>query len=127
MNLYIGQKIRSITNDLVEIVDIQGQKVKLLYKGKIYTLNKYLISKINKKLFILDNKIENKIDNKKKINENCESCKSCKNCMEMKNGNCFGSSSICSDYRHSPEISKDEIDRWPKIGDATYFRLHKYY
>lgn len=123
MNLYVGQKIRSITNDLVEIVDIQGQKVKLLYKGKIYVLNKYLISKISKELFIVDNTIENK----KNINENSERCKSCKNCMEMKNGNCFGSSSICSDYRHSPEISKDEIDRWPKIGDASYYRLHKHY
>lgn len=67
------------------------------------------------------------------INEfykNYEICKSCNNCMEMKNGTCFGSSSsssVCDDYRYSPEISKDELDRWPKIGDALSFKFNKSY
>ena len=47
--------------------------------------------------------------------------------MEMKNENCFGASSVCSSYRPSPEISKEEIDRWPKLGDASYYKLHKYF
>ena len=123
MDLYIGLKIRTITNDLAEIVGIQGLKIKLLYRGKIYTLNKYLINKLNKKLFVLDNKIENK----QNICESDESCQSCSTCMEMKNGTCFGSLSICSDYRHSPEISMEERNRWPQIGDASYFRIHKFH
>ena len=123
MNLYIGLKIRTIDNDLAEIVGIQGQNVKLLYKGKIYTLNKYLINRINKKWFVLDNKIENK----KNVEQSCLNRKTCNNCMEMKKGECIGDKSISNDYRPSPEISKDELDRWPKVGDASFYRFYRYF
>ena len=128
MNLYVGQKIKSVTGDLVKIVDIQGQMVKLLYKGQIFTLNKFLLYKINKNLFIVN---DEDIENNENINAsytNYKVCKNCSNCMNMKNGTCFGSTYtdyICGDYRYSPEISKEELDRWPKIGDALYFKFHK--
>ena len=46
----------------------------------------------------------------------------CKNCMELKNGNCFGQTRICEDFRFSPTISAKERANWPQYGDVTAFK-----
>ena len=48
---------------------------------------------------------------------------SCINCMLYKNETCFGKKEICEDFRPSPKLSTEEIERWPKYGDATRFKL----
>ena len=133
MDLYIGQKIRSATNDLVEIVSIQGLKVKLVYKCKEYILNKYILgkyltNKIGKELFVIDNNTKNNTNmkNEKTVNTD-ESCKSCANCMEYKNGNCFGLSEICNDFRYSPKLSNEELSMWPKDGQVSRTKSNTFF
>ncbi len=48
---------------------------------------------------------------------------SCINCMLYKNETCFGKKEICEDFKPSPKLSTEEIERWPKYGDATRFKL----
>lgn len=49
---------------------------------------------------------------------------SCKNCMLYISEECCGDQNICELYKYSPNVSRKEINSWPKFGDATYFRLH---
>ena len=125
MNLYVGLKFRTANNDIAEIIGIEGQNVRLLYQDKIFTLSKHSLYKFNIKPFVVNSQTATKIQNKKKTDTSKQFHKSCNNCMEMKNGNCIGHNSICSDYRPSPEISIEETARWPKMGDASYYRTHK--
>ena len=132
MNLYVGLKLRTINNDVAEIIEVNEQNIKLLYQGKKITISKKQLYKCNIKLFVVDKPRENthKVE-KNNLHDTIEDeskkfVESCKNCMEFKNGNCIGYGTICCDYRPSPEISKEEIARWPKEGDATYYRTRKF-
>lgn len=122
MKLYVGQKLLTIYGDIAEIVGIYDQTVKLLYKNQVITVKKYLISRIAKSSTIKENTRKHSINTEKNAPKVIESCG---NCMERKNGNCFGFGH-CDSYRPSPEISQEEYDRWPKYGDATYYRTRAY-
>ena len=53
-----------------------------------------------------------------------EIVKSCNLCKYRKNGTCGQlKDQICSDYIPIPYVSKEEIDNWPKYGDATAIRF----
>ena len=60
------------------------------------------------------------------LEKNSTSKKQCENCMYYKNGDCGGNSQICDEYRHSPEISKEEVDRWPKYGSVSRSKSDKF-
>ena len=62
---------------------------------------------------------------KSKDSKEVQIVRSCKDCMEFKNENCYGDKNICQDYRPSPSISKEEMERWPDIGDALFIKFNK--
>ena len=49
----------------------------------------------------------------------------CKSCMLYKNGECIGARGICDFYKHSPYISAEEMQLWPKEMSGPYGTLHK--
>ena len=109
MKLFIGKKFKIISNGLVsnaEIINIQDKYAIVLIDGKKFKMDK-------EKLINKFSAYEKEKEKKSKLQENCE------NCMEYKKGNCFGESQTCEDYRPSPEISKEELDRWPKYGSVS--------
>ena len=46
---------------------------------------------------------------------------SCDKCLYARKGDCF-SNKLCKDYI-SVDIPKEVIEKWPKMGDATYLRM----
>ncbi|MCI7148071.1 MAG: hypothetical protein MSA45_08060 [Firmicutes bacterium] len=52
-----------------------------------------------------------------------ETIHKCKDCMLYRNETCFGSKEICEDFRFAPTIPKEEMDLWPKMGDASFYRM----
>ena len=47
----------------------------------------------------------------------------CHNCMEYKRGDCFGDKKgVCTDYKHSPNVSEEITKYWPKgfLGPYEY-------
>lgn len=113
MRLFIGKKFKIITKDSIsnaEIIDIQDKFAIVLINGKSFKMDK---EKLNNKF------------SEYELEKNSKSKKQCENCMDYKNGNCFGKSQICDDYRHSPEISNEEKNRWPKNGSVSQSRSNK--
>ena len=114
MALFVGKKFKIITKDsisIAEIIDIQDTFAIVLINGKKFKMNKKtLLDKFS------DYELE----------KNYKSTKQCTNCMEYKNGNCFGSSKICDDFRYSPKISNEELERWPKDGQISRAKSNKY-
>lgn len=51
--------------------------------------------------------------------QNIPSCKRCK--LRLRN-DCFGAKEICEDFEYVPEITDEELDSWPKYGDATMIK-----
>lgn len=48
----------------------------------------------------------------------------CRKCKLYRREDCVGERQICELFETAPDISKEEMDQWPKYGDATYWRLH---
>jgi hypothetical protein len=126
-SIFLGQRLKTITNEYVTIEKIEDRYIYVSYKNKTYKREKNIIGK---KLFIIQDEIKNSADEafetpskgpSKDINSS--SRETCKNCMEMRKGECIGKQSICEFFRYAPNISKEELDNWPKYGDATYFRM----
>ncbi len=122
LNLYIGQKLKTTTNEFVTIVKIGEKDIYVDYKGKIYKREKSIIGK---KLFVIQNNAEDLSNHSSNpiTKSVVEIEKSCNSCMVLKRDECIGKKSICEYYKHSPSISKEEINNWPKFGDATYYRF----
>ena len=50
--------------------------------------------------------------------------RSCNNCFLRYNGACTSlSENVCEDFRIRQILPQDEIDNWPKYGDATAYKL----
>ena len=114
MSVFIGKKFKIISNGTVlhaEILDIKDEFAIVLIDGKIFKMYKQkLIKKFS------DYEIE----------KNTKSKSRCENCMEYKNGTCGGMFHICDDFRLAPDISKDEMERWPKYGSVSRLKSDKY-
>lgn len=114
MRLLIGKKFKIITKDTIshaQIIDIQDKFAIVLINGKKFKMDK--------------EKLINKFA-EYELEKNSKSINQCENCMEYKNGNCGGKPQICDEYRHSPEISEDEINRWPKNGSVSRSKSDKF-
>lgn len=114
MRLLIGKKFKIITKDTTsnaEIIDIQDKFVIVLINGERFKMDKQKL---------INNFSEYELE------KNSTSKKQCENCMYYKNGDCGGNSQICDEYRHSPEISKEEVDRWPKYGSVSRSKSDKF-
>ncbi|NCB42144.1 MAG: hypothetical protein EOM59_05945 [Clostridia bacterium] len=125
--IFIGQKLKTTTNEYVTITKIDRDFIYVYYKGYVHKREKSIIGK---KLFVIEDKKVKKetkdttTTKTKKTKGSNKPGRSCNNCMKMKNGECLGGKSICKFYRNSPSISQEEMASWPKYGDATYLRLH---
>lgn len=107
MKLFVGKKFKIITKNAIlyaEIIDIQ---------------NKYAIVLINNKKFKMDKDYIIKMLSEYEQEKTSKTSMKCKNCMEYKNGNCFGKSQICDEFRYAPIISDEEINRWNKKETKT--------
>ena len=114
MELFIGKKFKVLLRGVVsdaEIIELDNNYAILLVNGIKFKISR---EKLSKKYSI--NRTENESIAYKK----------CKNCMEFKNGNCFGASKVCDEYRPSPEISKEEMSRWPKDGSASRLKSNTF-
>lgn len=120
VKIYAGQKLLTTTKEYVTIVKIEGNDILVSYKGKIYKRSKSIIGK---KLFIVER------DTVKPPNEVPATYfkpapkRACYDCMEMRRGDCFGQKRPCEFFRPAPSVSREEVNNWPKYGDATYYRL----
>jgi len=52
--------------------------------------------------------------------------KVCSNCMKYRSEKCFGSKSICFDFKYTGKISNEEREHWPEYGDASYMRMKRF-
>lgn len=120
ISLFEGQELLTLTKETVIIKKIENEFIYLEYKKKIYKRRKSIIGK---KLFIINKQYSQNTASQKPLNDSDIPSYTCKNCMEMRKGECFGKSEICEFFRYAPTISKDEINNWPKYGDATYYRM----
>lgn len=115
MSLFIGKKFKILSNNKllnVEIIDIEDKFAIVLIEGKKFKMDK--------------EKLINKFSDYQ-IEKNSKSKNQCKNCMEYKNGNCFGKKQICDDFRLSPEISKEEMNNWPKDGTVSKLKSNTFF
>lgn len=115
MSLFIGKKFKIILKSAVsnaEIVNIEDTFVIVLIDGKRFKVDK--------------EKLINKLSNYE-LEKNSKSKSQCKNCIEYKNDNCFGKSQICDDFRLVPEISKEEMNSWPKNGSVSRSKSDKFF
>ncbi len=48
----------------------------------------------------------------------------CEMCKYARREECFPREKICPDFEKAYEVSKEERERWPEYGDATWFKLH---
>ncbi len=127
--LYVGQRLRTITREFVTIKSIDFYTISIEYRGKIYNRPKDIVEK---KLFILPEdkpreeieettrakkermeKLRKKYQEKEKVSAVGHIEKSCKNCMDMRRGECFGRPQICEFFRYAPTITDKEKERWP--------------
>lgn len=49
----------------------------------------------------------------------------CKKCMVYKQEDCIGAKELCEFFKPSPEITKEEMDKWPKEMGGPFGTLHK--
>ena len=113
MSVFIGKKFKIISNGTVshaEILDIEDEFAIVLIDGKRFKMDK---KKLIKKFSDYE------------VEKNTKSKSQCENCMEYRNGNCIGNKHICEDFRLAPEISREEMDRWPKYGSVSRSRSDK--
>ena len=56
-----------------------------------------------------------------------EKIRNCDNCFHRYSGDCTSMSGVvCEDFIARQKLSQEEIDSWPKYGDATAFKLRDY-
>lgn len=127
-SLYVGQLLRTTTNEYAKITTITPQKIYVAFRGKIYCRD---INIIGEKLFILPedkNKISKRESDQQEFDqqESDPDCRdrTCRDCKWYVSEECFGQKRICNDFKEAAILSKQEIKNWPQYGDATYFRLH---
>ena len=121
MSLSIGKKFKIISNGQVvniEIIGLDGKFAIILLNGKKFRVHKEKIINVFS---------DYEIEKNDKHQSKCNFQNKCKYCMEYRNGNCFGESKICNDFRPSPEISKEEVNNWPKYGSVSRSKSDKFF
>ena len=81
---------------------------------------------ISKRFKMDKEKLINKFSNYE-LEKNSKSKNQCKHCMEYNNGDCCGESQLCEDFRLAPEISKEEMNNWPKNGSVSRSKSNKFF
>ena len=122
MIIKIGAEFKFITEkgkSIARITEIQDKFIVIEVNGEILKLDKQIfIDKFReyerkKKLELLQ-KYKNSKDEKKVEIKN-----ECKNCMEYRKGECIGASKICEEFIYSPNLTDEELSRWPKNGQVS--------
>jgi hypothetical protein len=58
-------------------------------------------------------------------NNYSDNIRACNNCMNYRSEKCYGSKTICSDFKYTGAISNTEREVWPEYGDASYMRMKR--
>ncbi len=103
MDVFVGMELFTTTNEMVKVVAFYDDEIDVESRGKIYRRK---TSIIGVKLFVK------------------EVIFVCMNCMLYRREDCFGNSQICDMFQYGGIIEKEEMDGWPKYGDATYLKLY---
>ena len=94
----------------VNVIEIGNDYFRVEYKG---LKCRYSFSALDNIFFTTPQKTQNVTVDKK-----------CNNCFLRYNGTCTSLSEIvCEDYRMRQMLPQDEIDNWPRYGDATAYKL----
>lgn len=122
--LYVGQKLRTLTGETVVIKGLNTSMICVEYKGKRIWRDQTIIGN---KLFIIEHESNvhtplNTVGGTEGSSQK-ESALSCNDCMLMRREDCFGAKKICKFFQHAVNVSREEIDSWPTIGDATRYRM----
>ena len=130
--------------ELAELLDVIADELGMVVipKDSFVTAIKTLTEKIKELEEIKEAVDDNEIDNTACINaveqtssiveqvadtlsnEEPTHVRKCENCMHYRKGDCGGISGPCDEYVFSPTISEEELEMWPKMGDASYMRTH---
>jgi len=116
-----GQLLWTKTNELVEVSAVSGSSLTLSYKGKLHTRPK---SVLGKKLF-LKAFSTNLIDTPRMLDNQFDGTRECSSCMNKRSEKCYGSKTICSDFKYTGTISNKERELWPEYGDASHLRMKR--
>jgi hypothetical protein len=114
VDLHIGQRLVCSTGEKVIIKSVTTDRIWVEYRGKIYKRPKSIIGT---KLFF--EKTDGQLL-KPKVSQNYEY--KCRDCMVYRRGDCFGKMHLCDDFIASPNISRQEMDNWPSMGDASRYK-----
>lgn len=94
--LYIGQVLRTTTEENVVVRKIFNDEISVEYKGKIYQRPKSIIGK---KLFFMH---YDKVSIKDKVKEPLRETYTCNDCRLKIRDDCYGEKKICKDFKFSP-------------------------
>ena len=117
-----GQLLWTKTNETVEVFAISGDSLTLSYKGKLLTRPK---SVLGEKLFLKE-LITKPVDTPNAYSNNFDGTKECSDCMNNRSEKCYGSKTICSDFKYTGAISNTDRELWPEYGDASYMRMKRH-
>ena len=111
----IGQTLWGInketgTEETVKVIAVDEEGFRVEYNG---LKCRYLFSAINSIFFTQPKSKQHNVTEMK-----------CSNCFLRYTGACTSLAEIaCEDYRVRQVLDQEEIDNWPKYGDATAYRL----
>ena len=117
-DICVGQKLVCLNGEKVIVNRITEAEIIVEYKNKLYRRSKDIIGH---KLLLQKYEEQPKISKTSDYSKEYEH--DCKDCMVLRRGDCFGEKKLCSFFVASPKVTKEEMDNWPKYGDATYYRM----
>ena len=98
------------TEETVNVIEISNNYFRVEYKG---LKRRYPFSALNTIFFAAPQRTQNAVV-----------VRTCDNCFLRYNGTCTSlSENVCEDFRAKQMLPQDEIDNWPKYGDATAYKL----
>lgn len=116
----VGHKVKTLKGDFATVEMVGDDYIVISYKGRSYHRDH---SVIGTSLFVTDENIQ---PSDRRIFDTPETIpeKNCKNCLLMRREDCNGDREkrVCDDFRPAPNISSEEMARWPKEGEASRYR-----
>ena len=113
--VFVGQTLWGINKETgmeetVKVIEVNKGNFRIEYKG----LKKYYPFTVLNSIFYTEPRTIQKKQTEKK----------CDNCFLKHTGECTSLSGVvCDDYRAKQTLDQNDIDNWPKYGDATAYKM----
>ena len=114
--VFAGQTLWGINKETgkeetVTVIDVNTDSFRVEYNG---LKCRYSFDAIDKIFYTEPRTLQNNVAERK-----------CSNCFLRYKGECTSLGEVvCEDYRVRQKLDKEEIDNWPKYGDATAYKLN---